>query len=324
MNSSSAGLWSHRVRSYLGSRVAIVAGLLGLGVALPFFSAVDWRVDLFAHFVLYRLIGAVLLLGLAVWSGAKKSVIVLIVCLFVDGLRMAPLYGPRTGPVAAPVWKVLYFNVLTQNSRKAEVLRYLESSKADLIFVAEVDDAWARALRGASNGYRVIAEAPRSDNFGILALSAVESATASVQAFGPFGLPAIELRATKDQHDLEVLAVHLPPPISEAYADARDRGLDDAAQWAVARTAKAAVVLGDLNATPWSHVFRAFLERTKWRSAQDGFGYQPTWLAAPGLMIPIDHLLHSPGLGVSSRRVGPELGSDHRAIEVELGPLADP
>lgn len=299
-------------------RLPILAGLLALSTALPLLSTLDWRIDLLSHFVLYRLMAAAGLLALAALCGSKGSGAILVLCLFVDGVRMAPLYARRAESVSSPSWKIVHFNVLTENPRKQDVVRYLRGTNADLIFLAEVDEAWARAIRDGLGEYRVIAEAPRGDNFGMMALSAVDSSTATVHVFGAFDLPAIEVRATRDQRSIEILAVHALPPISGSYAEARDRDISEAAAWATTRTASAAIVLGDLNATPWSRPFRAFIAATSWQSSQDGFGYQPTWRAAPGLAIPIDHLLHSPKLGVTRRKLGPDLGSDHLPLEVEL------
>ena len=36
-------------------------------------------------------------------------------------------------------------------------------------------------------------------------------------------------------------------------------------------------------------------------------------------MIPIDHVLHTAGLGTEGRRTGPALGSAHRPVIVEVG-----
>jgi endonuclease/exonuclease/phosphatase (EEP) superfamily protein YafD len=36
-------------------------------------------------------------------------------------------------------------------------------------------------------------------------------------------------------------------------------------------------------------------------------------------MIPIDHVLHTGGLGSTDRRTGPAYGSAHRPVLVEIG-----
>ena len=54
-----------------------------------------------------------------------------------------------------------------------------------------------------------------------------------------------------------------------------------------------------------------------------GHGIQHTWPRQLWpLRVPIDHLLHSPSLTTTNRRVGPFLGSDHRPVHTILGPAA--
>ena len=79
------------------------------------------------------------------------------------------------------------------------------------------------------------------------------------------------------------------------------------------------LVLGDLNASPWSSHFRRFLRDSGLRDSAQGRGVQPTWPAGmPWLWIPIDHCLHSPQLQVVARHVGPNLGSDHYPVVVDF------
>lgn len=82
-----------------------------------------------------------------------------------------------------------------------------------------------------------------------------------------------------------------------------------------------AIVLGDLNATPWSHAFRALLEDGELVSSQRGHGIQGSWRREPWpLSLPIDHCLHAPSLVTLERHLGPFLGSDHRPLHVALAP----
>ncbi len=71
--------------------------------------------------------------------------------------------------------------------------------------------------------------------------------------------------------------------------------------------------------TPWSPHFRRLLRDSELRDVARGRGLSPTWYPTPlPLGIPIDHVLVSDEIGVAQREVGPDLGSDHRAVRVEL------
>lgn len=93
------------------------------------------------------------------------------------------------------------------------------------------------------------------------------------------------------------------------------------------------IIVGDLNTTPWSAEFAELTEKAGLRDSQLGFGLQPSWpmlLPMLGvretpnwitalLQIPIDHVLVSPNIQISSRRTGPFVGSDHLPVIVEFG-----
>jgi endonuclease/exonuclease/phosphatase (EEP) superfamily protein YafD len=79
-------------------------------------------------------------------------------------------------------------------------------------------------------------------------------------------------------------------------------------------------IVGDLNATPWTPAFRR-LTKAGWRDAADvvGQGLRPTWPSwSPLPIAPLDHVMVSSGLGVTSTETTNITGSDHRALIVTL------
>ncbi len=91
-------------------------------------------------------------------------------------------------------------------------------------------------------------------------------------------------------------------------------------------------VVGDLNTTPWSSVYRKFITETGLRDSQQGFGIQPSWPATyhipPIHLLPplfgIDHVLVSSEFRVKQRKLGPRIGSDHLPVFVELALKSKP
>ena len=76
----------------------------------------------------------------------------------------------------------------------------------------------------------------------------------------------------------------------------------------------------DFNATPFCRTFRGFVAGQGLRETSRGYGLESTWF--PGRLpwgLPLDHVLVSKGLRVRGYEVGPEAGSDHRWVRVELG-----
>lgn len=74
-----------------------------------------------------------------------------------------------------------------------------------------------------------------------------------------------------------------------------------------------------MNVTPWSPVFSDLLREGGLLNTSQGhglFGSWPAWL--PAGRIPIDHCLVTPDWQVDSKRLGPDIGSDHLPVMVDL------
>nr|WP_167738621.1 endonuclease/exonuclease/phosphatase family protein [Eikenella exigua] len=103
-------------------------------------------------------------------------------------------------------------------------------------------------------------------------------------------------------------ALHPPPPISSELAGARQHYL---AETACALAAEPrALAVGDFNSSPFSPLFRRFLQESGSRPATRYF--TPTWKP---FFLNIDHAL-AKGLNVSARTL-PWQYSDHRPLLVE-------
>lgn len=117
---------------------------------------------------------------------------------------------------------------------------------------------------------------------------------------------------------LHLLATHPLPPGGADYAAWRNEQLANVAHF-IGAVEGEAVVIGDLNTTPWSPYFKQLCRDADLRDSAKGFGLQVSWptFCWP-LGIPIDHCLVSPAIGVVDRRTGPNIGSDHSPLIVEL------
>lgn len=265
---------------------------------------------------------------------ARNLAVLTAIGLAANLLVVAPLYvpPPNTAPDALATaeegsrsLRVLVLNVLTVNPRKAEVSAYLEASQADLVFLSEVDRVWVEAIAAQAPSYQTLVAVPQSDNFGMMALVSREAslgarASASVVHLLPSqpNRPAIDARIEWGGSEIAVLSVHTLPPMSPGRWTVTNAQMLAISAWADAQ--HSAVVVGDLNATPWSWPFRRLQEHSGLLNSQDGFGLQPTWVGRfPWVLrIPIDHVLHDRSLATVERHVGPNLGSDHLPVHVTL------
>lgn len=83
-----------------------------------------------------------------------------------------------------------------------------------------------------------------------------------------------------------------------------------------------AILVGDLNATSASPLFRALTTGSRLHDSRRGFGPAPTWPAGPadiGLGLDLDHVLVGPAWGTIARETRRVAGSDHRAVLARLG-----
>ncbi len=231
--------------------------------------------------------------------------------------------APRPPAAAAKLCRVVTVNVHTANLRHDLVEAFLRRENPDVILLIEVDARWLTQLAALTNAWAHTIHAPRDDNFGIALFSRHPFSQARVIALGEAGLPSIEAEVQIDGQPVWIFGTHPLPPSGAENARLRDTQLEHAAEHAAARPGSK-VLLGDLNTTPWSPVYRRLLAGSGLIDTLRGRGYQPTW---PGhfvpLWIPLDHCLVSPDLTVLDRRVGPHVGSDHRPVIVDLAfPIA--
>lgn len=106
-----------------------------------------------------------------------------------------------------------------------------------------------------------------------------------------------------------LFALHPPPPINAELAAARQAYLQQAARKIAA--AKTVLVMGDLNSSPFSPVFRQFTHSADIRPRTPN--YLPTWLP---FGLNIDHVLTRGKYGTRIRAL-PWVHSDHRALLIE-------
>jgi len=281
-----------------------------------------WWLDVFANFRAQYVVG-LLVLGLVIvvsrWR--RTGFVILGVALF-NLFFVAPLYlGSPGEPVAgAPEIRVLNFNLLSINENYNEVIEYIESVDADLVFLHEASRPWEVAIDSAGLDYEVIRG--RSDKliFGTLVMvrGEVEAVSYGFAEGQPRAI-SLEYQPAGWPVPLKVLSTHPLAPTTTARARLRDAQLAFATTWASEQEG-AFLVVGDMNASTWSWPFRNLISVGELRNSQIGFGLQPTFPATSSVLfrVPIDHLVHSDELRTRDRRLGDALGSDHFSLIVDL------
>ena len=303
--------------------VVVIPAVALAGLSLASFAGQwVWWLDVLANFRAQFAIALVLFGLVLLISRWKKVAIGILLVAGANLFFVAPLYvgSPGTSDPSAPSLRIVSFNLLSDNESYGEVIEFIRVTEPDLVFLHEASRPWEVALGSSNLNYELIRA--RSDDliFGTLILARDEIEAVSY-GFG-IGQPrAVSLAYHPDDWPVEVqiLTTHPLAPTTKERAGLRDAQLDFASNWAAEQQGHYLVV-GDLNATPWSWPFRNLVASGNLRNSQHGFGLQPSFSTMSNtiLRVPIDHLLHSDVLRIRDRRLGPPLGSDHFPLIVDL------
>jgi endonuclease/exonuclease/phosphatase (EEP) superfamily protein YafD len=258
------------------------------------------------------LLGAVFALRMRGWADvAAIATLVHAMPLAADLTR-----SPRSGPAGGAEIRVLMLNVLTENRRFDQVRQLIADEKPDIVGLVEVDRRWIAGVAPAVADFAGRLEEPRDDNFGV-ALYVRGRANGAIERLGSSTPSVVADVAIRDVR-LRVVLTHPMPPIDADATRLQERQIA-----AVAERARGLVdpvlVMGDFNTTPWSRLFARLIGRTGLCDSREGFGIQASFPSDMAILrIPIDHLLASCSIGVRARRIGPQVGSDHLPVIVDL------
>lgn len=284
-----------------------------------------WLGDLAVHFrVQYATLGLVtfvlfLLARHPVWAALALAVCAFNAIRAAPALLMQPSPPPAADAAADPIpLRVLAMNVFYRNDEYQRVADIIRHERPDVVALEEMNDAWRRALATTAQGYRYRYHSAGPTGRGITLWSRYPMQGSGVLPIESKLEPAIQGTLQVKGHALSVFAVHASWPIRPASAARRNRQLAHIAELARAKSTPLLIV-GDLNISPFSPIFRQLLAAGNLRSAAHGFGWQPTWPTfLPLAGIQIDHGLVSAAVAVKGFRRGPGGGSDHWPIVMDL------
>lgn len=301
--------------NWLISGVVLVFGTVALVSMASFGGRWVWQLDLLANFRLHYV--AVLGLGGAalIFTKRRWATGLVVLALVVNVVAVAPLFLPAAGANVShgSTLRILSFNVKGFATDPDPVLEFLESTDAEVVFLHEATVDWEDHLSDADLPFQLAF--PRRDGsiFGtaVLYRSATE---ARGLVLGPDQRVAVEVTLNHDGRQVKLLGIHAYAPVSKFYSEVRDQQFADVERWA-ANAGAPAVVVGDFNATLWSH---AFPDDGVVNTAR-GQGYQASWPAAlEPLGIPIDNAVVTDDWSTLRRWLGPNLGSDHYPLFLDV------
>jgi endonuclease/exonuclease/phosphatase (EEP) superfamily protein YafD len=302
----------------MARRLAVAAttlAVLGIvaSVLVPLIPA--WPFLLFEHFRFQYLWAGVLVVAACGALRVRGWFDAALIATVVNALWVVPDLSRTARTAEGAPLRVLVLNVHTSSTAFAEVIQLISDTNADVIGLVEVDARWIAELSPVTARYAHKLEQPRNDNFGVALYSRLPM-TGAIDMVGsllPTAVATVDVQGTP----VGVVLTHPIPPVSSAALTDEQSQL--AAVAARARTMNPVIVMGDLNATPWSRPFRDFMAQSGLCDSRAGFGLQASFPASSAVLrIPIDHVLVSCSLGVRSRVIERDVGSDHLPVVVDV------
>ena len=286
------------MKTYLARRLQTLAWLTLAVLLIGQLGALHWSAELFSHFVPhYAAVFALTALCLhnrwrylwAAWALA---------------LTAWTLWPPVLEPPDSAATRLIWYNVnLDNRDARGESARLL-AADADILALAEIqlhDPGWQPLRQHYPHG--CVHE---------------ENSPFALAVFARAPLAACEVRFIEDSPYIRatladgrtLYAAHPPPPINADLARARIAYLRHLADRLA--TEKSALLLGDLNSSPYSQHYRELLRRAGLHTTtRNGL---PTWLP---LGLNLDHALVRHGQAHSSAL--PWHTSDHRPLQTDWG-----
>lgn len=216
---------------------------------------------------------------------------------------------------------LLLYNANYLNTRYADFISLVERERPDIFILQEATAGWLAALRALSHAYPHTEARPSdSDGSGIAIFSRAEFEELRVVEVGDPARASFLARLRANEAALSLFTTHPPAPIRRGNFRARNRQLMESARF-VRDLAGPKVFVGDLNTSLWSPYFGRLKRAAGLRDAREGFGVLPswpTWNRLRLLMLPIDHCFVSREVAVRRIETGPDIGSDHLPLIVEL------
>src|SRR6266480_3824518 len=298
-NEPALRVWAGAVRLLRGAVRGLVM-LVGLATLLGLLDRVSWVFELADVFRLQYvavLVGAALV-ALLLWRPRLAGVAAAfaLVNVAVLGIPLLPTAAAADRHAEGSL-RLVVANVEVGNTDFAAVARHL---------AREFPQYHSRILE------------PRGNAYGIGVVSRVPLRSARVVPFpADGGPPKIVAHVGVAGRPVTVVVTHVHTPFAGSIHIRHLRAL------AAARPSfgRRVVVCGDFNTPPWSGPLRDFSSHARLRDLYGGHawsGYSwPTWSSL--LRVPLDNCFVSSRVVVTAHRDGPDIGSDHRPLVIDLG-----
>ncbi|MEO0392199.1 MAG: endonuclease/exonuclease/phosphatase family protein [Pseudomonadota bacterium] len=315
------------VRTSKLETLTVIAGFIL--VALNIMAAGQhyaWFLELTVHFrPQYALAAATLVIVFACFS-AWRWVFVMLVVLGLNSWFVAQHYIESEPPWALetqPSDQMILFNINRDRRDFQRLADRLINSQATLIILQEYGpNAEAALPEKLFATYPFQMRLPAENHFGMAVFSRAPLTPLTADPLVDDRVKSLRFTATLPHSGtVTITAVHPPSPMSRGDARMRNNELIEAASW-VASQVSPQILLGDFNATPYSHVYQTILTQTGLRPLRPTQPFDlaswPDFMGTDLMRLAIDHVLISDDLAFHKLEKTFGHGSDHAMISLSL------
>lgn len=286
------------------------------------------------------------LLGIGILSAWiirwNKWGVLLALALGVNVYSLLPWYMPPTDTVPNPSpqrsLKIFLFNQGLYNNKGLTIAQTITQYDPDLVMIQEINPQTTQALNGLMQ-YPYRLQNLRQDSRDMALWSKYPLSQVQKDVVSPDSMTSIYAQLHLPQRTLPLFLVHTSSANHVSTFPLRKTEWQSMADFVTQHPSSDWIVLGDMNTTMWSELYRHFIQQTQLHNSREGFGILPTWPTiysgwhGPKILqtllnplpvmlkrLPIDHCLVGPNLHTQKTWVitQRELDSDHFPLWIEL------
>lgn len=314
------------ISRWTGRIAGAAAVLVLLLTLLAYLGESAWWLDVLNQGRMQYLTWALVLALILLLARAWPWLTVALVAAAINAWFVAPWFlgTPQGTPVTADRdLRLMVLNVRGSSEQFEPILELLRRDRPDLVVLNEVDPAWLEQIRGLTAGYQIY-DTPTQGEFGVLLLSRRPIESVEVKTFTERWSPSIVAILEVQGQPTVLIATHPPAPLDSDTWENRNEHLLALAHY-VDELTEPVLVAGDLNITMWSPHFDELLKQSGLSETRYGYGLHPTFPASRWgldipwqLRVPLDHVLASEDWAILDTWVGPNVGSDHLPLLVDV------
>ena len=227
-------------------------------------------------------------------------------------------------PLPKKVIRILFSNVYIKNRQYEKVVRMIEKMNADIVLLAETDEAWVKAVEPLRKLYPTMIAHPLDNGYGMVLFSRLKLINPELKFIIEDVVPSIHTDVELRSGDIvRLYCMHPRPPIPMETGRSTER---DAELLIVGKEIaehdkqdKPTIIFGDLNDVAWSRTTSLFQKISRLLDPRVGRGMYSTFpVKYPLLHFPLDHIFHTDHFRLVELRRLKNVGSDHFPVYVTL------